>query len=149
MKLDKLLVPMYYYTNHYRYQVLHVITSVVPKTSCHSDVTLFGSFGLPTKEPYTVLIESVFKKQSVFLCFLSQWCFFSWKTVFSAFFFIKMCVFFNNDGKNYCLYSNLLQFPYSSKCFCLTLLGILTHIYIMITLVVIYHYCNNKCGKEA
>ena len=114
VKLDKLLVPMCYYTDHYRYQVLHVITSVVPKTSCHSDVTLFGSFGLPTKEPYTVLIESVFKKQSgfFFVLFFTVVFFFPGKVFLVLLVFIKMCVFFNNDGKNDCLYSNLLQFPY-------------------------------------
>ena len=90
-----------------------------------------------------VLIESVFKKQKCFLCFFLSGVFISWIKVFLVlffFFFLSKCVFFHNDGKNYCLYSNLLQFPCSSKFFCLTLLGILAHIYIMITLVIIYHY---------
>ena len=98
----------------------------------------------------TVLIESVFKKQKFFfLCFFSQWIFFSWKSVFIVLFFHQNVFLFYNDGKNYCLYSNLLQFPYSSKFFGLTLLGILAHKYIMIALVIIYCYCNIKCGKEA
>ena len=97
---------------------------------------------------YAVLIESVFKKQKCFLCFFFTVVFFSQEKCFLVLFFIKM-FFFNNDGKNYCLYSNLSQFPYSSKFFCLASLGILAHIYIMITLLIIYHYCNIKCGKEA
>ena len=44
------------------------------------------------------------------------------------------------------IYHNFLIAP---NFFLLALLGILAHIYIMTTLVIIYHYCNIKCGKEA
>ena len=68
---------------------------------------------------------------ALFLCAFFFFCiggFFSGKVYFSAF-FIKMCYFYN-VGKNYCSYCDLLQFPYSSKFFCLTSLGILTLNYI-------------------
>ena len=96
-------------------------------------------------QPITVLIESVFKKQVFFVLFFTV-VFFFLEKCFLVLFFIKM-FFFYNDGKNYCLYCNLLQFPFSSNFFCLTLLSTLIHIYIMITLVIFYHYYNIKCGK--
>ena len=97
-----------------------------------------------------VLMESFFKNQKCFfVLFFTVVFFFSWKSVFQCFFSSKCVFFFYNDGKNYCLYCNLLQFSCRSKLFCLALLSILTHTNIMITLVIIYHYCISKCGKEA
>ena len=90
-----------------------------------------------------VLIEIIFKKQKCFFVLFFH------SGVFFPAFFLSKCIFFYNDGKNYCLYCNLSQFPYRPKLFCLALLGILIHTNIMITLVIIYHYCSIKCGKEA
>ena len=121
-------------------------------------VQLKGMFIPSSFKRCTVLIESVFKKTKVFYCafldrgvFVFLFFFFHGKVFLVLFHQNVFCffVFFYNDGKNYCFHSNLSQFPCSSKFFCLPSLSILAHIYIIITFVILYHYCNIKCGKEA
>ena len=129
--------------NNTKSMILHTVKSMYYHNIHFNSVNTRMHVGLKTRSNICVERMTSLRLTQVQMVTWYQSLNFSNISLTMLFFFIKMC-FFHNDGKIYCSYCNLLQILYSSKFFCLASISILTHIYIMITLVIIYHYCNIK-----